>query len=549
MKTHILAALLTLMLTPAWANNGRLDSLYQQLDEAIARSSQFVEAREERIKRLRNLYSTALTPEQEYQHAFSLYKEFKPYMNDSALAYISHCVHLARQISDDSRVALCTSLLAFQYSTSGLYTEALDELRALNPKTLSGEALTQYYVSMNHVYGELGYYSRQEAKRQEYFQKADEYRNKAIPLLGEDDDIVLQYREMQCNTSHHTDEALRISDRRLQKVDKDEHLYAIIAFYRSLDYQYAGDTLNQKQWLAESAICDVRNAVMDQGSLWELAQLLQADGDMERAYRYIRFSWDCANRFNTRVRSNQITPVLSAIETRYQEQIVKSNRQLKLFIAVISVLSLLLLLSLFYVNRQRKRLHESNDRLSEANNQLSTLNSKLSTLNAQLSSAISSLHESNRLKEEYIGRFLRLCSDYINRIDAFRKHVNKRVKNREYEQLYNETRSQESKEQAIDELYQNFDSAFLTLFPDFVQDFNALLRPDERIQTSDDGHLNTLLRIFALIRLGIDDSSKIAEFLHYSVNTIYNYRARVKNGAIADRDDFEKRVKEIGMPS
>ena len=201
------------------------------------------------------------------------------------------------------------------------------------------------------------------------------------------------------------------------------------------------------------------------------------------------------------------------------------------------------------MNRQRKSLHESNSRLSEANSQLSALNTQLSSLNNQLSTAISSLHESNRLKEEYIGRFLRLCSDYINRIDTFRKHVNKRIKNHEYELLFNETRSQAHKEQAIDELYQNFDSAFLTLFPNFVQDFNALLRPDERIQIDSKGHLSTSLRIFALIRLGIDDSSKIAEFLHYSVNTIYNYRARVKNGAIADRDNFENRVKEIGMPS
>ena len=540
---------MSLMLTPTRAADNNLDSLYRQLDDAIAKTQQFVQAREERIKRLRNLYSSALSTEQEYQHAFNLYKEFKPYMNDSALAYISRCAELAQQMHDNDRTALCKALLAFQYSTSGLYTEALEELRTINPQTLSNQTLAQYYISMNHVYGELGYYSRQENKRQEYFKKADEYRNKVFPLLDEDNDIVLQYREMDNSINKRTDEALRISDRRLQKVDKDEHLFAIIAFYRSLDYQYAGDSLNQKRWLAESAICDVRNAVMDQGSLWELAQMLQTDGDMERAYRYIRFSWDCANRFHTRVRSNQITPILSAIETRYQEQIVKSNRQLKLFTAVISVLSLMLLLSFFYVNRQRKRLHDSNARLSEANNQLSSLNTQLSSLNTQLSTAINSLHESNRLKEEYIGRFLRLYSDYIDRIDAFRKQVNKRVKNREYEQLYNETRSQERKEQDIDELYQNFDSAFLTLFPDFVQDFNALLRPDEQQQISDDGHLTTPLRIFALIRLGIDDSSKIAEFLHYSVNTIYNYRARVKNGAIADRDDFEKRVKEIGMPS
>ena len=152
------------------------------------------------------------------------------------------------------------------------------------------------------------------------------------------------------------------------------------------------------------------------------------------------------------------------------------------------------------------------------------------------------------MKEEYIGRFLRLCSMYIDQMDSLRKRVNKLMKNRQFEELSKITRPQEFRDKELEELYVNFDSAFLHLFPNFVNDFNALLRPEERIEQPDDGRLPTAVRIFALIRLGIDDSGKIAEFLHYSVNTIYNYRARVKNGALRDRENFEKHVKEIGMP-
>jgi hypothetical protein len=105
---------------------------------------------------------------------------------------------------------------------------------------------------------------------------------------------------------------------------------------------------------------------------------------------------------------------------------------------------------------------------------------------------------------------------------------------------------QSLKEQDLTDLFRNFDHAFLCLVPNFIEEFNKLLKPEARMVPDKDELLNTELRLFALIRLGVEDSSKIAEFLHYSVNTIYNYRAKVKNASIISRDDFEKRVKEIG---
>jgi hypothetical protein len=157
------------------------------------------------------------------------------------------------------------------------------------------------------------------------------------------------------------------------------------------------------------------------------------------------------------------------------------------------------------------------------------------------------LNESNRVKEEYIGRFLSLCSQYVDKLDNYRKMVNKKMKNKELDDLFQITRSTEFKEKEIEELYANFDSVFIHLFPRFVDDFNAMLKPEVQSHPKDTYTLTTDIRIFALIRLGIDDSSKIAEFLHYSVNTIYNYRARIKNGALNERENFEKHVKELGL--
>ena len=209
---------------------------------------------------------------------------------------------------------------------------------------------------------------------------------------------------------------------------------------------------------------------------------------------------------------------------------------------------------LFFLHRRnrqldiaRNELKHSNDELAAANSQLAKQTEELSLLNTELSTLNSQLSESNRVKEEYIGRFMSLCSQYIDKIDDYRKMVNKKMKNKELDELFRLSKSTELKERELEELYQNFDSVFLHLFPNFVDDFNALLQPDMQIHPKEDNRLTTEIRIFALIRLGIEDSSKIAEFLHYSVNTIYNYRARIKNGALDNRESFERRIKQLGL--
>ena len=267
--------------------------------------------------------------------------------------------------------------------------------------------------------------------------------------------------------------------------------------------------------------------------------------------------------FGTRMRSWQISPLLSIIDSNYQKQINRQNQKLIIFISIISVMSLMLLSLLFFVYRQKRKLSDArnelklineklvvlNQDLLKANDDLDTSNHKLSCTNQKLGLSNQRLNESNRVKEEYIGRFLSMCSQYVDKLDDYRKMVNKKMKNKELESLFNISRSTEFKEKELDELYANFDSIFLHLFPHFVEDFNAMLKPEVRIHLKDSYRLSTDIRIFALIRLGIDDSSKIAEFLHYSVNTIYNYRARIKNGVLEDRDNFERRVKDLGLSS
>jgi hypothetical protein len=314
------------------------------------------------------------------------------------------------------------------------------------------------------------------------------------------------------------------------------------------------DQEEMRYWLSQSALSDIRHAVMDQASLLQLAEILNDEGDLDRSYKYIRFTWDCNNRFNTRMRSWQITPILNVIENNYQKAVSRNTKVLWTSVVVVSILALLLLGVLLFLHRRnkqldaaRKALKSSNAQLSALNTQLSAQKDELSTLNGQLSMVNSQLSETNRVKEEYIGRFMSLCSQYIDKLDDYRKMVNKKMKNKELDELFRLSKSTELKEHELEELLQNFDSVFLHLFPNFVDDFNALLQPEMQIHPKEENRLATEIRIFALIRLGIEDSSKIAEFLHYSVNTIYNYRARIKNGALDNRESFERRVKLLGM--
>ena len=194
----------------------------------------------------------------------------------------------------------------------------------------------------------------------------------------------------------------------------------------------------------------------------------------------------------------------------------------------------------------RNTLKEANESLEQLNRKLSESNRKLDATNHKLSDTNHKLNESNRVKEAYIGRFIGMCSLYIDKMDDLRRQINRMMLNRQYEKVMQITKSADIKNKEIDELYVNFDAVFITLFPNFVNDFNALLKPKDRIHLSNPNKLTTPIRVFALIRLGIDDSTKIAEFLDYSVNTIYNYRAKIKNSAIGDRNMFEKQIKELG---
>lgn len=524
-----------------------LDSLLVVLDEAIASHDSYTSQRETHICILKGkLESSSLSDESRYQLNDALYKKYKAYISDSAIYYLNQNIILADSMNNPCYGAKSRVVLSYLLSSIGMYIEAVDVLEEVNRSVLKGELLVDYYVACDRVYGEVAHYTQDRRSGEKYAKKSYLYKDSIYQVADTLSTIYLSLKEAELRADGKFDRALEMNDAQLAKVQIDTPEYAQIMFCRSLIYGEMGDDEKYMYSLTRSAVADVRSAIKDHASLWMLARALFNKGEIERAYHYMNFSRMATTFCNARLRIWQSMEVLSLIDDTYQMMLQKRNERLKIYIGCVSCLSLIVLLALFYIYRQMKKLSLVRKNLQEANKQLNDLNEELRQMNACLQSTNMKLTESNTIKEGYIARFIKLCSTYVDRLDAYRRMVHKKIIANQVAELLKMSRSDSVLEEALKELYANFDSVFLHIFPDFVKQFNELLREDERIVQKDAGQLNTELRIFALIRLGITDSSQIAEFLHYSVNTIYNYRAKVKNKARISREDFEELVTQIG---
>jgi len=537
---------LILILCVKVAKSETLDSLLLVLDKNITSCKIYSDKKDIRIRTLKEkLHLNQLPNETTYHLQESLYKEYKSYICDSAIFYLNKNIELAQQINDSYKLNESIIKLSYLLSSSGMYMEAIDVLKMVNKSSLSKEQLMNYFIAYDHVYGELGYYTQNHKIGTHYTLLSKMYKDSIYQIASPDSEIYLSMEETRLRDEGKLQEALAINDKRLSQVTINSPEYAALMYYRALIFREQKEQDKYIRCLSLSSIADIRSAIKDHASLWMLAQALLDRGDLERAYQYMNFSWTESKFYNARLRAWQSADDLSLIDDTYQLMLRQRNSELKKYIIIVSFLSLLLFIALCYIYRQVKHLRTARQNLLKVNTQLENLNKELQKINFSLQTANKDLAESNQIKEVYIARFIKLCSTYVDRLDTYRRMVHKKVLTNQITELLHLTRSNSILEEALNELYENFDSAFLNLFPNFIEQFNSLLQENEQIRPKKNNTLNTELRIFALIRLGITDSSQIAEFLHYSVNTIYNYRAKVKNKARISREDFEEVIANI----
>ena len=527
---------------PMFADN-KQDTLIVRLNKEINNKQYYDRQKQQKIGNLKQLLNMKdLSFEQEYDINGKLFKEYNKYIIDSAIYYMEKNREIAHALNDPELIVEADLHLSSLYSVIGMYIESKNILNNINKASLPDNLLCLYYKTYSQFYGHYA----QSNTRHTYFHMNEAYRDSLLSVL---DAGSLEYQLTYAEKILYQNQ-LEIAQRRLlnllDKVNEDQPEYALITYLLGSVYQRKHDKQSEKKYFALSAIADIRNSIKDNASMQSLATIYYEAGDISQAYIFTKSAIDDAVFCNVRFRTIEISEFYSIINTRYLAQEAKQKNELQIYLILISILSFFLIVAVVYVYKQMKRLSRIRKELYRTNVKLTSLNEDISKTNEQLYEVNSRLSEANHIKEEYIAHFFDLCSTYIGKLEDYRKMLNKKAANNKLDELFKMLKSTTLVDNELEELYKKFDNIFLSLYPTFVEDFNTLLIKDEQVFPKSGELLNTELRIFALIRLGITDSVKIAGFLRYSLSTIYNYRTKARNKAAVSRDEFEEMVMKIG---
>ena len=525
-------------------DNKSTDALLREIDGLVKNRRTYGVEKETRITDLKRLLTEAASDEQRYGFCGRLFDEYRAYNLDSSFVYAQRKEELAHRLNKQDYLDDSAMNMAEVMGTTGMYKEALELLGKIDKKTLPDYLYGYYYHLYRTIYGLMGDYAVTEKAKKEYYRMTDLYRDSLLQVNASDSLGHALVMADKCIVHARYDEAIDMLMEYYRKPFLDDHAQAMIAYTISEGYRLKGDKQGQKHYLALSAIADLKSAVKEYVSLRKLASLVYEEGDIDRAYNYLKCSLEDATLCNARLRTLEISQVFPIIDKAYQLKTERQQREMKISLICISLLSVFLLAAIFFVYKQMKKVAAARREVVDTNTLLQELNEELHNSNSQLKEMNHTLSEANYIKEEYIGRYMDQCSTYLDKMDLYRRSLNKIAAAGRVEELYKAIKSSQFLDEELKEFYANFDVTFLQLFPNFVDEFNALLT--EPMQPKPGEQLNTELRIFALIRLGITDSTKIAQFLRYSVTTIYNYRTRVRNKALGEREEFEAKVMKIG---
>ncbi|EKJ90797.1 protein of unknown function (DUF6377) [Bacteroides finegoldii] len=525
-------------------DNKSTDALLREIDGLVKNRRTYGVEKETRITDLKRLLVEAASDEQRYGFCGRLFDEYRAYNLDSSFVYAQRKEELAHRLNKQDYLDDSAMNMAEVMGTTGMYKEALELLGKIDKKTLPDYLYGYYYHLYRTIYGLMGDYAVTEKAKKEYYRMTDLYRDSLLQVNASDSLGHALVMADKCIVHARYDEAIDMLMEYYRKPSLDDHAQAMIAYTISEGYRLKGDKQGQKHYLALSAIADLKSAVKEYVSLRKLASLVYEEGDIDRAYNYLKCSLEDATLCNARLRTLEISQVFPIIDKAYQLKTERQQREMKISLICISLLSVFLLAAIFFVYKQMKKVAAARREVVDTNTLLQELNEELHNSNSQLKEMNHTLSEANYIKEEYIGRYMDQCSTYLDKMDLYRRSLNKIAAAGRVEELYKAIKSSQFLDEELKEFYANFDVTFLQLFPNFVDEFNALLT--EPMQPKPGEQLNTELRIFALIRLGITDSTKIAQFLRYSVTTIYNYRTRVRNKALGEREEFEAKVMKIG---
>lgn len=526
-----------------------VDSLLVVLEETMSKRAEYDAAKEQKIAvMMSDLSEEEISFEKQFFITKNLISEYEYYSFDKTLQFIDRNIQLAKTVGNNTMLLESNLNLARVLATSGRYIESIDVLDEIDRSIISERLLKDYFFNYKKCYSELRYFSNMTSINVKYNNLYTAYSdslNLEVSKLDKNSIEYLSSIEQNYRDANEDGKALEVNANILSLTESGHREYSLATFNRSYMLRhYLNDDEGQKTNLILSAISDIQSSVKDNASLSDLASKLFEEGALEKAHKYINYSLEDARFYNSKLRSLSISKVLPDISNGFEEMIKKQSDEQKQQLIYISILSLFLSITIILIYTKNKKIKAGRSELKAANNKLEKLNQELLSANEKLNRLVKELSEVDKVKEHYIGSFLNLYSEYISKLNTYRKLVNKYVKNNQMNALLKLSKSKQIIEDEIEIFNKNFDGSFLHIHPNFIPSVNQLLNEHKQIVIEDDGKLNTELRILALIRLGITSSSKIARILRYSVNTIYNYRASIKNRA-KDKSNFEVLIKNI----
>ncbi|MBE6213684.1 MAG: transcriptional regulator [Rikenellaceae bacterium] len=545
MKRLLFTAIFTLVALVVSAST-RLDDLLAELDAQLQQRDSYRANREQRIASLMSMKSAeGLSVEHNYTLNQQLIDEYVTFQADSAITYFQQNLALAHEMRNKSLIAVTSIDLAHFYASTGFYFEASQLLDMVDTLSLNKEQLVDYYITQHKLNDELSLYSNDEVQSHRSMQLTTYYSKRIIATAEKGSYPSLRAHLWLFMRQNDDANAALTAERMMEVVPELSREWATAAFMRGLVAQQMGDDALYMEWMIRSSIIDMRLGIRDYAALKSIADYC-THYDIERSMRYMRVMMEDVQAFNSRLRPWQDAMIWPEIEKGYHdytERVAATQMRYIYLLVAMVVVVIVLLLYLMMQNRKlkdiRRKMCLTNDQLNTSVEDLQQVAQRLTELNAQIA-------EANQVKEEYIGVFMQVCSEYIDKMVAERRHIVKSLRNGKADDVRKELESSRLEAEELKHLYNLFDSTFLRLYPTFVEELNSLLAEESRITLKQGEFLNTQLRIFALIRLGINDTPRIATLLHCSLSTIYNYRSRIRYNAQISREDFEKRILTIG---
>ena len=532
MKTHFLLVLLVLLCSSVKKSASQnvqeisTQELLQKLDVAIENKTYYQKNYVLHLDSLKKEASKSQTGKRIhlYQQIFNGYSRFQ---TDSATIYLEK-IKQETNFSNDTILQNYLHLgYADIYAVTGLYAEAVEQLKMVRLEAL-GDMRLSYYHQCRTVYGWMAAYAVSGYTQKKMNRLTQCYRDSIILCspTGVNRNIV---RADSMLVNGQPLEALRLSQADLSAVNQQEKAY--LYYNMAQAYHQLGENNQYIHYLALTALADIQRGITEYQALAELAQAVYERNDITRAYKYLICSMEDANYCKARLRTIAASNIFPIIDKAYKNHEKKHRKRERWFIYSLGACSLLLLAVVIYLRRQMKKLAQTRRQLAHIHQELQETHNRL-------------VH-TDRMKEEYIGRYLERCRGYLDTLSNYRRQLYKLAKSHQTEELYNLLKSETLIKEEQERFYHDFDKAFLNLFPDFIEKFNALLEPEAQTLPKGNEILTTELRIFALIRLGVHDSAQIAHFLNYSVATIYTYRSKLRNRSVCGKEKLEEMVMNI----